>query len=236
MSVSTHPDPPESDDLAQALAWAIVAAFGVWAGWGWLADGVNALSLLLAVVFGLFQVATNILAVKVRELAAREAWITMIAAAVAMVVTGLFTHESLTHAYAVTQEKGYASADPELMGWLLLAVPYLEPLFFWINRLLTEPPVERTRLVTQVGLLPALAVLLFGPQALAAQPAPPAVRAPTEPRPVTQTLPRATVTRLADPRRVEARLLLEQGKTPYSVHKATGVPLSTLKGWAKLAA
>lgn len=222
---------PSEDDLIKWVAWSIVAAFCVWAAWGWMADGVNPLSCLLAVVFGLFQVATNVLAVKVRQLAQRNAPITMLAAAGAMIVTGLFTHESLTHAYAVTLDKGYVSADPVLMNWLLLAIPYLEPLLFWINRLLSEPP--RPARMAQIGLIPALAALLFGPPAMAA---PAAMAAQAKPEPITRQLPRSTVVRLDDPVRVQAKLLIQQGRTPYSVHKQTGVPLSTLKVWAKAAA
>lgn len=232
---STELEPErEPDELAQWLAWAFVAAFGVWAAWGWLADGVNALSLLLAVVFGLFQIATNILAVKVRELWAREAYLTGIAAAGFMVVTGLLTHESLVHAYSVAVAKGYANADPVLMSWLLLVVPYLEPLMFWINKLLTEPAKAAPVRAHRVGMIPALAALLFGPAAA------PALAQDTSPRvepgQVVRQIPRAQARSEADPRRIQAKLLLRQGKRPVDVHTATGVPYSTVKRWAKEAA
>lgn len=219
---------PEADEVAQWLAWSLVLAFGIWAGWGWLADGVNALTLLLAVVFGLFQVATNILAVKVRELWRRDAWLTGLAAAGAMVATGLLTHESLDHAYAVTQAHGYASADPVLMSWLLLAVPYLEPLLFWINRLLLEP--ARPARPVAVGLLPLLGLMIFGPQTALAHQAGPQSR--PEPSPVTRTLPKREV-RATEPARAQAMLMARQGARPIDIHRATGVPHTTCKRWAR---
>lgn len=232
-SVDTFEPSPESDDVSTSLAWAFVVAFGIWAAWGWLADGVNALSLLLAVVFGLFQIATNILAVKVRELWARQAYLTGIAAGAMMVMTGLLTHESLVHAYAEAQARDYANADPVLMGWLLLVVPYLEPLMFWINKLLTEPVARPARAV-RVGVIPALLALLFGPGAApaAAQDVTPRI----EPRSVVRQMPRAQARSEADPSRIQAKLLLRQGKRPVEVHAATGVPYSTVKRWAKEAA
>lgn len=227
MSDVAYEPAPEADELAHWLAWSLVVAFGIWAGWGWLADGVNALSLLLAVVFGLFQIATNILAVKVRELAGRGAWITGLAAGAAMVFTGLLTHESLTHAYAVTQAHGYANADPRLMSLLLLAVPYLEPLLFWINRLLLEPAAP-ARPVT-VGLLPLMGALIFGPQAMAHETAPQSVH---NPRPVTRAIPKREA-RSLDGARAQAQLLARQGMRPAAIARATGVPHSTCKRWVR---
>lgn len=236
MSLATDYEPePQADELAHALAWALVAAFGIWAGWGWVADGINALSLLLAVVFGLFQIATNILAVKVRELWGRGAWLTAFAAATAMVVTGLFTHESLNHAYMVTQAQGYANADPQLMSWLLLVVPYLEPLMFWINRLLLEPKRSSGSRPVAIGLFPLLAAYLFGPgTAVASEPPRPPAMPPTPPTPAVKRLTQVEA-RYDDPMRAQARLLAQQGQRPAEIHRATGVPLSTCKRWAKAA-
>lgn len=228
VSTLTLSDEParEPDDLAAFVAWAILGAFGAWAAWGWLCDGVNALTLLLAVVFGLFQIATNILAVKVRELASRGAFVTMTAAFVAMIATGLLTHESLNHAYAVTQRVGIATADPRLMSWLLLMVPYLEPLMFWINRLLTEPERPQ-RPILAMGLFPLLALLLFGPgRAEADEPPPP-------PKPITEVMPKAAHKRITDPVRAQADLLLRQGMGPTAVQRATGLSLSTVKRMAR---
>lgn len=229
---------PEADELIQWVAhrlpWAIVGAFGVWAAWGWLADGVNALSLLLAVVFGLFQVATNILAVHVRALAHRGAWLTCLGAAGFMVATGLLTHEGLVHAYAEAQERNYASADPELMSWLLLVVPYLEPLMFWINRLLTEPARSKSSRPAR-GLIPWLIALIVGPGSVSPSLAhePPMIppSEPSEPRQVSQRLTKAHARNLHDPQRAQARLMLRGGSHPRDVHAATQVPISTLKRW-----
>lgn len=222
-------DPPqEPDGLAQALAWAIVGAFAIWAGWGWLADGANWLTVLQAVAFGLFQIATNVLAVKVRELWGRGAFITALAAFAAMLCTGLLTHESLNHAYAEALERGYVSADPALMSALLLGVPFLEPLLFWINRILIEPPQPRR---VTVGLVPMVMLALFGPKAIAA-PVPPPME-PPQPTPMARRMPAHNLRQLDDPARAQARLMIRQGMTPYSVHKATNVPLGTLKDWRK---
>lgn len=38
-----------------------------------------------------------------------------------------------------------------------------------------------------------------------------------------------------EPARAQAKLMLRQGQTAYAVHKATGVPLTTCKRWAKAA-
>ena len=218
-------------DWTESLGWAFVAAFGAWAAWGWLADGVNALTLLLAVVFGLFQIATNILAVKVRELWSRGAHLTALAAGAAMIVSGLLTHESLVHAYNVALAKGYVSADPRLMSYLLLVVPYLEPLMFWISKLLTEPPQEaRKGTVATVGVWGALMILLFGPGAMAAEPPKPPVEPPRA-SPVVRALPKAEARNLVEPNRARAMLLVRQGMKPKAVSEATGVPMSTVKKW-----
>lgn len=223
---------PEADELAQWVAWAFVAAFGLWAAWGWLADEVNALSLLLAVVFGLFQIATNILAVKVRELAGRGAWLTATAALGFMIATGLLTHESLNHAYSVTQAKGYATADPALMSWLLLVVPYLEPMLFWINRILVEP--THPKRAANVGVFTALTIWLFGAGSAAALPVQSNVVPMREHPPAAKRITKNEV-RSTEPKRAEAKLLAQQGVKPGDIHKATGVPLSTCKRWAKAA-
>jgi hypothetical protein len=218
----------EPDELASWLAWAIVAAFAIWAGWGWLNDGMTALSLLLAVVFGLFQVATNILAVKVRELARRGAFLTMLAAFAAMIATGLLTHESLNHAYAEAVEDGHVTADAELMSWLLLGVPFLEPLLFWINKLLTEPAHTAP---AGLGLIPTLMIILFGPSAVAQPPQTP----PPRTDPVVRTLPKPQARNLDEPARAQAKLLASQGMKAGDIHRATGVPLATCKRWVKAA-
>lgn len=230
-AVDPYEPAAEPDEIAHWLAWLLVLAFGVWAGWGWTADGLNPLSGLLAVVFGLFQVATNILAVKVRELWGRGAYLTGIAAAGAMIATGLLTHESLTHAYAVTQAQGYATADPRLMGWLLLAVPYLEPLLFWINRLLLEPKVNRAAAVMGVGVIPFIWALLMGPTAQAA-PAP--VVTPPSVSPTVRVLPKREI-RETEPSRAQAKLMAKNGARPIEIHRATGVPYATCKRWARAA-
>jgi len=232
---------PEVDELVQIvgglLPWAIVAAFCIWAGWAWLADGVNALSLLLAVVFGLFQIVTNVLAVWIRALSQRNAWVTTTFALGAMVITGLMTHESLDHAYAVTQAKGYATADPQLMSWLLLAVPYLEPLMFWIRRLLSEPKPTAQPNARKVGILTALWFALFGTggPALASE-------LPRHPEPepapgknVVRMVRKAEHRNLDEPARAQARLMARQGMKPKAIFEATGVPLSTCKRWARAA-
>jgi len=63
---------------------------------------------------------------------------------------------------------------------------------------------------------------------------------PTEPvaRPMqtSQKMSPAQVRNLDDASRATARLMLRQGQGPAEVHRATGVPLSTLKRWAKEAA
>jgi hypothetical protein len=190
---------------------------------------VNALSLLLAAVFGLFQVATNILAVKVRQLAGRGAYPTALAAAVFMVATGLLTHESLNHAYLITQREGYANADPELMSWLLLIVPYLEPLLFWINRVLSEPDNRRQAVqMGGVGVLTALWLYLFSTGNALAAPVHNGPAFEPQSRPVTKVRsPRQA--KADEPERVQAKLLARQGMKARRIHEATGVPLSTCK-------
>lgn len=222
--------PQEPDALAQTLAWAIVAAFAVWAGWGWLADGVNWLTALQAVAFGLFQIATNVLAVKVRELWGRGAFVTALAAFGAMICTGLLTHESLNHAYAEALERDYVSADPALMSALLLGVPFLEPLLFWINRILIEPPRPKSAR-TPIGIIPMVMLVLFGPgKAMAVEPPP--ASPPPQAAPVARRMP-AQALRQTDPARAQAKLMLRQGMSAYRVHKLTGVPQATLKDWRR---
>lgn len=226
---------PEGDELARWLAWGFVVAFGLFAAWGWLSAGVNALTLMLGFVFGLFQIATNLLAVKVRELAGRGAWLTCLGALGAMVGSGLLTHESLVHAYGVALEEGYVSADPKLMNWLLLFVPYLEPLMFWINKLLTEPrKVKSERKVkAHQGIFVALWVMLFGPGVANAAPAtvvsPRAIESQVQGQSRNVVRPRFK----NDAQRAKALRLIQAGEKAGRVHAETGVPLSTCKLWAR---
>jgi hypothetical protein len=226
---STTDEPiSQPDDLAQITAWMIVAAFGLWGAWGWLADGITPLSVLLAVVFGLFQISTNILAVKVRELCGRGAVITGIAAGLAMISTGLLSHKSYLHAYAQAMAAGHVTMDPQIMAWLLIAAPFLEPLLFWIDRLLREPRPAGRR-ANRVGVLTALGLWLWAPAQATAMPAIPQ----PGPSPVARPLPKAQARNLQDQDRARARLMIRQGQSPIEVHRLTGVPHSTVKRWAR---
>jgi hypothetical protein len=78
------------------------------------------------------------------------------------------------------------------------------------------------------GLTGAAAVLLTPTGAQAHE--------PIRTEPMSLKADRSVVRDQQEPNRTQARLLLSQGLTAYAVHKATGVPISTLKKWAKKAA
>lgn len=123
--------------MPDILAWGFVGATLVLSGWGRIADGVNVMSLFFAAVFVLFQLGTNMMAIWARTLT-WKAWPSVIGCIVAMIVFGLFSHESLRHAWGEAAERGYVDPASPLSVALLLALPFAEPFVFWIRQLLWE--------------------------------------------------------------------------------------------------
>lgn len=99
-----------------------------------------------------------------------------------------------------------------------------------------KPKSSRGHLRSIAGGLTGSMALVAGSGSQAHEPAHYPVHEPREPKPMSQRMSRAQIRNLADPSRAQAKLLLQQGQGPAEVHRSTGVPLSTLKRWAKEAA
>lgn len=165
---------------------------------------------------------------------------------------------ALTAGFAMWSEQGLhhawtadGSTISPFLTWFLCAV---EPVLFWFTEsvqfakkpktaeeiadetlagLRNEPKSEPVRngpnLRTIAGGLTAAAALTVAPSVARAH-------EPIRTEPVSLKADRPTVRNQTEPDRAQARLMLAQGLTPYAVHKATGVPVSTLKRWAAKAA
>lgn len=99
-----------------------------------------------------------------------------------------------------------------------------------------KPKGSRAHLRSIAGGLTGSVALAMAPGSQAHEPASFPTEPSREPRPMSQQMGQAQVRNLNDPSRATARLMIRQGQGPAAVHKATGVPLSTLKRWAREAA
>lgn len=145
---------------------------------------------------------------------------------------------------AVSLHHAWTQDGSEIAWGMTIFLALLEPVMFWF--------VEHVRLarkrmspeeIADVALAEArkprerfrsIAGGLTGAAAIAALSPSMAVAEPVKHQPITQRATRSDLL-AQEPARAQAKLLLRQGLTAYSVHKATGVPLTTCKRWAKAA-
>lgn len=218
---------------------AIVALYGFM---GWLTDNEPFKAILCLVAQGL---AIN-MAIAARRAFAKSKW--------GHGLGGLF----LTVGFAFWSEQGLHNAwtmdgseISPLLTWFLCGV---EPVIFWFTESVqvakkpktTEEIADETLAALRNGPnhepvhrrpdLRSITGGLAGAAALVVAPAQAQGHEPMRTEPVSLKADRSTVRNQSEPDRAQARLMLAQGLTPYAVHKATRVPLSTLKRWAAKAA
>lgn len=229
---------PERYWLTYVFAVALTAIVALYGAWGWLAaqqpEPFKAILCLVA------QGLANGNAVLARRALSKDRPTMALGALALGAGCAVWSAISLHHAWTL---------DGSEIHWTMTAfLALLEPIMFWfveevrlaprpqsaadladetLNEL-RQPGSKRPALRTIAGGLTGAAAIALAPvQAEARQPV-------QQHEPATQKQPKATA-RNNEPQRAQAKLLLAQGLTAWAVHKATNVPLSTCKRWAKAA-
>lgn len=259
-TVEAYEPPPPNDWVRPVVVgWALfMGAFGAW---GWIAergfkdDGFISAAVSIAACLLLLNAS-----VQMRRAGAKKARRATTIWAMALILFGSWSGYSAHHAFEMAQGEpvqltSLMSLEALQSGFLLiffLGSAWIDPLLMWAveeteraepkavenqsgSQAHDEPKPKgsRAHLRSIAGGLTGSVALAVAPGSQAHEPS----SFPTEP--VQQTSLRmspAQVRNMDDPSRATARLMLRQGQGPAQVHKATGVPLSTLKRWAKEAA
>lgn len=249
MSASHTPE-QERYWLTYFFAVALTGIVALYGAWGWLAaDEPEPFKAILCLVA---QGLANGNAVLARRAFAKERPIMAFCALGLGVGCGAWSAISLHHAWTL---------DGSEIHWAMTAfLALLEPVMFWfveevklakkpvsaeeiadqtLAQMRGEPaqsePKSKAQLRTIVGGLAGSVALAVSPQAQGHEPSRMSHEPAREPKPTSQKMSPAQVRNLSEPDRAQARLLLAQGHGPTDVHRATGVPLSTLKRWARAA-
>lgn len=213
----------------------IVALYGAW---GWLAaDEPEPFKAILCLVA---QGLANGNAVLARRAFSKDRPAMALCAVVLGCGCAAFSAVSLHHAWTL---------DGSELHWSMTAfLALLEPIMFWfVEEVKLAPKSKSAEQIADETLaamraeqpkgrshLRSIAGGLGGAAAIAIAPGFSHGAEPVQPQPITQPVNRSTA-RNIEPDRAQAKMLLSQGLTAYSVHKATGVPLSTCKRWSKAA-
>ncbi len=246
MHADNHPERYWLTYTFAVLLTVIVAAYGAW---GWLQAHEPFKAILCLVAQGL----ANGNAVLARRAFAKERPAMGLAALALGVGCGAWSAISLHHAWTL---------DGSEIHWTMTAfLALLEPVMFWFVEEVKlakkpktpeeladealaglraapahEPKSARAHLRSIAGGLTGSLAVAVSPSAQAHEPSRFPTSEPIDPKPMSQRMSRAELRNLTEPNRAEARLMLRQGQGPTAVHRATGVPISTLKRWAKEAA
>lgn len=236
-----NPSAPERYWLTYTFAIALTAIVALYGAWGWLAASEPFKAILCLVAQGL----ANGNAVLARRAFAKDRPLMGLAALAMGAGCGAWSAISLHHAWTL---------DGSEIHWAMTAfLALLEPVMFWFVEevKLAEKPASAMDLADEAlrdiragpeahpakrarGHLRSIAGGLTGSAVLALSPAV-AAHEPQAQNPVSQPMNPAHARNLGEPSRALARLLLQQGQGPAAVHRATKVPLSTLKRWARAA-
>lgn len=232
----TETNRPERYWLTYTFAVGLTAIVALYGAWGWFSVNEPFKAVLCLVAQGL----ANGNAVLARRAFSKERPGMGVGAMILGSGCATWSAVSLHHAWTM---------DGSEIHWAMTAfLALLEPVMFWFVeevKLARKPksaeeladealqahrsesePRKRPNLRSIAGGLTGAAALAMVPNHAQAE--------PVQPQPVTQRAARSVV-RDQEPDRAQAKLLLAQGLTPYAVNKATNVPLSTLKRWAKAA-
>lgn len=261
MSVIDAYEPPPPNDWVRpvVIGWAMF--MGGFGAWGWIAqNGYTGEGFISAAVSLIACVMLLNASVQMRRAGAKKARRATTVWLMALILFGSWSGYSAHHAFEMTQGgpvqiETILSLEAAQSAFLLIffvGSAWIDPWLMWAveETERAEPKVQENQAGSQAhdepkpkgsrAHLRSIAGGLTGSVALAVAPGSQAHEPgsfPTEP--VQQTSLRmspAQVRNMDDPARATARLMLRQGQGPAQVHKATGVPLSTLKRWAKEAA
>lgn len=247
--------PPQPERYAATKVFAVILSVivAVYGFMGWLTDNEPFKAILCLVAQGL---AIN-MAIAARRAFAKSKWGHGIGGLVLTVGFAFWSEQGLHNAWTMD-----GSEISPFLTWFLCGV---EPVIFWFTesvQVAKRPETaeeiadrelarlrgseahsdgssakgSRSHLRSISGGLAGSVALAVSPSAQAHEPGSFSTEPSREPRPVSLAMSQAQVRNLSDPNRATARLLIQQGQGPAAVHRATGVPLSTLKRWARDAA
>ena len=245
-TIEAYEPPPENGWVRPVVVgWA--GFMGLFGAWGWIAaNGYTNAGFASAGVSIFACVILLNASVQLRRAGAKRARRASTIWTLALILFGSWSGYSAHHAFEMTQGGPVAltsllSINALGSGFLLLfflGAAWIDPLLMWAvedTERAKEPEAEpeparpkgRASLRLMAGGLGGAAALALAPNAARAV-------EPVYQGPVSEPVNR-TSARNREPDRAQAKLMLAQGLTAYSVAKATGVPISTLKRWAKAA-
>jgi len=148
---------------------------------------------------------------------------------------------------AISLHHAWTQDGSDIPWWMTAFLALLEPIMFWFveevklaRKPMTPEEIADAALAEAKqpkqpkGRFRSIAGGLTGVAALAALGSSAAYAEPVQHEPITQKATRSDLL-AQEPARATAKLMLRQGQTAYAVNKATGVPLTTCKRWAKAA-
>lgn len=220
MAIAEAYEPPPSNEVVRpvVVGWALfMGAFGAW---GWIAaNGYSAEGFISACVSLFSCVMLLNASVQMRRAGAKEARRAGLVWLMALGLFGSWSGYSAHHAFEMSQGgpvhiETIFSLEAAQSAFLLaffVGSAWLDPWLMWAveETERAEPKAKENQSGSQ---------------------------AHDEPKPTSLKMSPAQARNLSEPDRARAKLLLAQGHGPSDVHRATGVPLSTLKRWAKEAA
>lgn len=257
-----EPPPPNDWVRPVVVGWALfMGGFGAW-GWiaanGYSPEGFISAAVSLAACALLLNSS-----VQMRRAGAKKAHRATIVWLMALLLFGSWSGYSAHHAFEMSQGgpvhiESIFSLEAAQSAFLLIffvGSAWIDPWLMWAveETERAEPKVEQKQgsppahepnepkahgpnLRSIVGGLAGSVALAVAPPAQGHEPSRVSHEPAREPKPTSQKMSPAQVRNLSEPDRAQARLLLAQGHGPTDVHRATGVPLSTLKRWARAAA
>ena len=260
MSLAEAYEPPPPNDWVRpvVVGWAVF--MGGFGAWGWLAANGHSAEGFISACVSLFSCVMLLNAsVQMRRAGAKEAHRAGLIWLMALGLFGAWSGYSAHHAFEMSQGGpvhietmwSLEAAQSAFLLVFFLGSAWIDPWLMWAveeteraepkpkqnqsGSLAHDEPKQkgsRAHLRSIAGGLTGSVALAMSPGSQAHEP----VSVSYEPERVSRSMSQAQVRNLTDSDRAQARLLLRQGQGPSEVHRATGVPLSTLKRWAKEAA
>jgi len=262
-AVEAYEPPPPNDWVRPVvIGWALF--MGGFGAWGWIAqNGYTGEGFISAAVSLIACVMLLNASVQMRRAGSKKAHRATLVWLMALGLFGSWSGYSAHHAFEMTQGgpvqiESVLSVEWAQSAFLLiffLGSAWIDPWLMWAveeTELAPEikqpdqgsqdeahtpkPKGSRAHLRAISGGLAGSVALAMAPGSQAHEPGSFPTEPSREPKPMSQKMSRAQVRNLDDPNRATARLMLRQGQGPAQVHRLTGVPLSTLKRWARDAA
>lgn len=258
-AVEAYEPPPPNDWVRPVVVgWALfMGGFGSW-GWiaanGYTAEGFISAAVSLAACALLLNAS-----VQMRRAGAKKARRATSVWLAALILFGSWSGYSAHHAFEMSQGgpvpvDNLLSLEAAQSAFLLVffvGSAWIDPWLMWAveeteratekteqteGSLEPKPKGSRAHLRSIAGGLTGSVALAMVPGSQAREPGSFSTEPAHQPKTMSQKMSQAQTRNLTEPNRATARLMIRQGQGPAAVHRATGVPLSTLKRWAREAA